>query len=63
MNSKIITFSLVAFVAIFSVAIPMDSVFAQTFDAIPDGEGGDHEGKSCPSKERKGASFTPNIIS
>ena len=33
-------------------ALPMDSVYAQTSDIIPDGEDGGHEGKSCPSKNK-----------
>lgn len=47
--------------AIFAMALPMDSVYAQTGDVSPDGEDGEHEGKSCPFKERKGASVDVNL--
>ena len=50
MDSKIVMFSIVALVAIFSVALPMDYVSAQTSDVSPHGEDG--EGKSCPFKEK-----------
>ncbi|AJM93049.1 hypothetical protein [Nitrosopumilus piranensis] len=52
MNSKIIMFSLVA-LAVFVVAVPMESVFAQSDDMMPYGEDGEHEGKSCPFKDKK----------
>ncbi len=53
MNSKIVMFSIIVLVSIFSVALPMDSVFAQTSDVTPHGGGEDGEGKSCPTKEKK----------
>jgi|SaaInlV_165m_DNA_1040744.scaffolds.fasta_scaffold05724_5 hypothetical protein len=52
MDSKIVIFSILALAAIFAMALPMDSVYAQTSDIIPDGEDGGHEGKSCPSKNK-----------
>jgi len=52
MDSKIAMFSILALAAIFAMALPMDSVYAQTSDIIPDGEDGDNEGKSCPSKNK-----------
>jgi len=52
MDSKIAMFSILALAAIFAMALPMDSVYAQTSDIIPDGEDGEHEGKSCPSKNK-----------
>jgi len=59
-NSKIAMFSVLALAAIFAMALPMDSAIAQTSDLSPDGEGeykdGDHEGKSCPFKDKKSAS-------
>jgi len=44
--------------AVFALVTPMDVAVAQTSsDAVPDGDGeykdGEHEGKSCPSKEGK----------
>ncbi len=56
MDSKIAIFSILALAAIFAMALPMDSAVAQTSDVSPDGEGeykdGDHEGKSCPFKNK-----------
>lgn len=52
MNSKIAMFSILTLAAIFAMALPMDSVYAQTSDIIPDGEDGEHEGKSCPFKNK-----------
>ena len=47
----------VVLAAVFAVASPVDVAVAQTSDAMPDGEeqykDGEHEGKSCPNKERK----------
>ena len=60
MNSKIAMFSILALAAIFAMVLPMDSAVAQTSDISADGEGeykdGDHEGKSCPFKDKKRAS-------
>lgn len=53
MDSKIAMFSILALAAIFAMALPLDSVYAQTSDIILDGEDGEHEGKSCPSKNKK----------
>ena len=55
MDSKIALFSILALAAIFAMALPMDSVYAQTGDASPDDDDGEHEGKSCPSKDKKTA--------
>ncbi len=54
MDSKIAMFSILVIAAIFAMALPMDSAVAQTSDISPDGEGGDgeHEGKSCPFKNK-----------
>ena len=56
MDSKIAMFSILALAAIFAMVLPMDSAVAQTSDISPDGEGeykdGDHEGKSCPFKNK-----------
>ena len=52
MDSKIAMFSILALAAIFAMTLPMDSVYAQTSDIMPDGEDGEHEGKSCPSKNK-----------
>ncbi len=56
MDSKIAMFSILAIAAIFAMALPMNSAVAQTSDISPDGEGeykdGDHDGKSCPFKNK-----------
>ncbi|GEM_PF-2799591 len=56
MDTKIAMFSILALAAIFAMALPMDTALAQTTDVSPDGEGeykdGDHEGKSCPFKNK-----------
>jgi hypothetical protein len=56
MDSKTVVFSVLALAAIFAMTIPMDTAVAQTTDISPDGEGeykdGDHEGKSCPFKNK-----------
>ena len=52
MDSRIALFSILALAAVFAMALPMDSVYAQTTDIIPDGEGKEGEGKSCPSKNK-----------
>ena len=56
MDSKIAMFSILALAAIFAMALPMDTALAQTTDVSPDGEGeykdGNHEGKSCPFKNK-----------
>lgn len=65
MNSKIALFTLLAIAATFAMVTPMDYAIAQTSDAAPDGEGqykdGEHEGKSCPNKERKNASANSGL--
>ena len=52
--------AIVALAAVFALASPLDVAVAQT-DALPDGDGeykdGEHEGKSCPNKERKSQSM------
>lgn len=62
MNSQIALFAVVAFAAIFAMASPMDYAVAEPV-STPDGEGGEgeHEGKICPSKERKTASFDTGL--
>ena len=54
-------FAVIALAAVFALATPVDVAGAQTgSNAVPDGDGeyeeGEHEGKSCPSKERKAQS-------
>jgi hypothetical protein len=65
MNSKIAMFSVLALAAIFAMLLPMDSAVAQTSDISPDGEGeykeGEHEGKSCPFKDKKRASVNTDL--
>lgn len=57
MNKTTMTFTMLALVAVFALVTPMDVAAAQTSNAMPDGDGdykdGEHEGKSCPSKEGK----------
>jgi len=58
MNKTTISFAVLALAAVFALVTPMDVAVAQTSsDAVPDGDGeykdGEHEGKSCPSKEGK----------
>ncbi len=64
-NSKIAIFSILALAAIFAMVLPMDSAVAQTSDISTDGEGeykdGDHEGKSCPFKDKKSASVNAGL--
>ena len=62
MNSQVALFAMLAFAAIFSLATPMDYAIAESVP-MPDGEGGEgeYEGKSCPSKEKKSASFNTSF--
>jgi len=50
---------IIALAAVFALTSPVDVAIAQT-NATPDGDGeykdGEHEGKSCPNKERKSQS-------
>jgi len=64
MSKMVITFAVViAFAAVFALVSPFDTAVAQTSDAMPDGDGereykdGEHEGKSCPNKEKKSQSI------
>ena len=65
MDSRTVMFSVLALAAIFAMALPMDTAVAQTTDVSPDGEGeykdGDHEGKSCPFKDKKRASVNADL--
>ena len=58
MKYTVALFTVLAFAAIFAMITPMDIAVAQSSNAMPDGEykDGDHEGKSCPSKDKKSAS-------
>jgi len=58
MNKTTMAFAVLALAAVFSLVTPMDVAVAQTSsDAMPNGDGeykdGEHEGKSCPNKEKK----------
>jgi len=58
MNKAVMALAaVVVLAAVFAIASPVDVAVAQTSDAMPDGEeqykDGEHEGKSCPNKERK----------
>ena len=61
MDTKIAIFMILSLVAVFALITPVDYAVAQTSDAMPDGGGeykdGEHEGKSCPSKEKKTSSI------
>jgi len=50
-------FTVLALAAVFALVTPIDVAVAQANEAMPDGDGeykdGEHEGKSCPSKEGK----------
>ena len=61
MDKKIALFTVLAFAAVFAMFAPMDSVAAQTTDAMPDGEDGEHEGKTCPFKKEKSASVSASF--
>ncbi len=65
MDSKIAMFSILALAAIFAMALPMDTAVAQSSEISPDGEGeykdGEHEGKSCPFKDKKRASVNADL--
>ena len=62
MDSKIVMFSVLVLAAIFAMALPMDTAFA---DVSPDGEGenkdGEYKGKSCPFKDKKRASVNAGL--
>ncbi len=58
MKKTTMVFAVLALAAVFALVTPMDVAVAQTSNnAVPDGDGeykdGEHEGKSCPSKEGK----------
>jgi len=66
MSKTTITFAVViVLAAVFALASPFDTAVAQTSDAMPDGDDngereykdGEHEGKSCPNKEKKSQSI------
>ncbi|MCV0412327.1 hypothetical protein [Nitrosarchaeum sp.] len=63
MKYTVALFTVLAFAAIFAMVTPMDAAVAQPSSAMPDGEykDGDHEGKSCPSKEKKTASSDADL--
>ena len=67
MNSKISLFSILALAAIFAMALPLDYALAQNSDVSPDSEegesrdGGGHEGKSCPFKDKKSTSVNTGL--
>ncbi|MDH3204088.1 MAG: hypothetical protein OEL81_05375 [Nitrosopumilus sp.] len=65
MNKTTMAFAVFALTAMFALVTPMDVAVAQTSNVIPDGDGeykdGEHEGKSCPSKEGKMQNIEPLI--
>ena len=59
--------AVLALAAVFALVTPMDVAVAQTSsNAVPDGDGeykdGEHEGKSCPSKEGKMQNNAESLI-
>ena len=62
MDSKTVMFSVLVLAAVFAFAVPMDSVYAQTSDVMPNGEGEEGEGKSCPFKGAKMTVQFPNLF-
>ena len=65
MNKTTMAFVVLVLAAVFALVTPMDVAVAKTNNAIPDGDGeykdGEHEGKSCPSKEGKMQNIEPLI--
>ena len=65
MNKTTMDFAVFALAAMFALVTPMDVAVAQTSNVMPDGDGeykdGEHEGKSCPSKEGKMQNIEPLI--
>ena len=65
MNKTTMVFAVFALAAMFALVTPMDVAAAQTSNVMPDGDGeykdGEHEGKSCPSKEGKMQNIEPLI--
>ena len=62
MDSKIVMFSVLVLAAIFAMALPMDTAFA---DVSPDGEGEYEDGnneRSCPFQDKKRATVNPGLI-
>ena len=62
LNTKLSLFVIAALIAVIGMVSPIEIAVAQT-EAIPDGEGeeGNHEGKTCPFKERKSASINTGL--
>lgn len=58
MKYTVALFAVLTFATIFAMTAPMDVAVAQSSSAMPDDDykDGDHDGKSCPSKEKKTAS-------
>lgn len=62
MNTKHVLYVALLFVAVFAIAVPVGDVAAQSFDYVVDGSDGEHEGKTCPSKENKSSMIVdPNL--
>ncbi|AJW70292.1 hypothetical protein [Nitrosopumilus adriaticus] len=59
MDSKIAMFSIFTLTVILTMGLTVDTAVAQTSASVDGGEeykDGSHEGKSCPSKDKKTAS-------
>lgn len=64
MNSKIALFLVFAVASIIAMITPIEYALAQSSDSTYGEKGeykGEHEGKSCPSKEKKSASTKNNF--
>ncbi len=62
LNARFSLFVIAALVAVIGMISPIEMAVAQT-EVIPYGEGeeGNHEGKTCPFKERKSASINAEL--
>lgn len=65
MDTKIALFTVLSLAAVFAMVTPLDYAAAQAPDTMPDGgseyKDGEHEGKSCPSKEKKSSSISTGL--
>ena len=62
MNSQIALFAILAFAAIFAMASPMDYAMAESTPMLDsEEENGEYEGKVCPFKEKKTASYDAEL--
>ena len=62
LNARLSIFVIAALVVVIGMISPVEMAVAQT-EIIPDGEGegGNHEGKTCPFKDKKSASINARL--